>query len=349
MSKLKYKIAVLMIISNYCSSVRAQSITEIGCTGDVVNYTFKDDSLNILYVSCVTYNSDGSNSTSIQKWDGTIWEEIASIINGEVKSMIKLNGNLIIAGSFIGIDGNIINNIAEWNDTSWNALGINGLGNAGCAINSLCMINGTLLAGGDFGKDPVNNLFKWNGSSWLPFQQYVNGKVLSLCNFNDTLYLCGDIEYIDTLKIHGIARYSDSSWTNLSDCFAGNVFNMITFDGKLYFSGLFGCINDNPSGIIASYDGSVITGLGERVRAFITAMHVFDDKLYIGGEFLDTLGESAQKIAAWDGAAWREIDFSFVNISQIMSISHFGSSIIVAGRIKDENNSVRKIVEYNQE
>ena len=91
MSKLKYKIAVLMIISNYCSSVRAQSITEIGCTGDVVNYTFKDDSLNILYVSCVTYNSDGSNSTSIQKWDGTIWEEIASIINGEVKCIPPVN------------------------------------------------------------------------------------------------------------------------------------------------------------------------------------------------------------------------------------------------------------------
>ena len=232
---------------------------------------------------------------------------------------------------------------------NWNAIGAEGLGTSGCIINSLCLFNDSLIAGGNFGKDEINNLFRWNGTSWLPFQQFIHGNVLSLCNFNDTLYICGDIEYIDTLKIHGIAKLSDDSWANLSDSIKGKVFNMIVCDGQLYFSGLFGYINENSSGIIASYNGSSINGLGDGVTCFITGMHSFDNKLYIAGEFIDVNGVSTHKIVSWNGSSWETCSFNLNNISQITSISHYGNSIIIAGHLNDVNNNVKKIMQNIQQ
>ena len=107
----------------------------------------------------------------IAKWDGSSWSSLGSGLTGICYALaIDGNGDLYAGGQFNQAGGQPANNIAKWNGSSWSALGA-GLGNYCYAI--AIDGNGDLYAGGDFNfaggtfaSNSVNNVAKWDGSSW---------------------------------------------------------------------------------------------------------------------------------------------------------------------------------------
>src|SRR5207249_3437752 len=85
------------------------------------------------------------------------------------------------------------NNIAEWNGSSWSALG-SGLGGASPRVNALVVSRADLYVGGDFqtaGGNSANRVARWDGSGWSSLGSGMNDSVLALAVLGGELYAGG--------------------------------------------------------------------------------------------------------------------------------------------------------------
>ncbi|MBK9451975.1 MAG: hypothetical protein IPN95_21665 [Bacteroidetes bacterium] len=138
-------------------------------------------------------------------------------ILGGVSCMVVFNNQLIVGGVFDNAGGVPTSNIASWDGSNWAALqnGLSGqlgtypsidcyplAGINGC-INSLAIYNNELYAGGKFSNASgitVNNIAKWNGSSWsdvgggIRFNNSSGGAgsyISSMAVYNNALHVVG--------------------------------------------------------------------------------------------------------------------------------------------------------------
>jgi hypothetical protein len=70
-------------------------------------------------------------------------------MHGGVGALAVSGGTLYAGGYFATAGGNAANNIAQWNGSSWSALG-SGIGGINPIVNALAVSGGTLYAGGGF-------------------------------------------------------------------------------------------------------------------------------------------------------------------------------------------------------
>src|SRR5262249_22486598 len=117
------------------------------------------------------FNRTGHNGLSC--WDGTTWcqlPDISSIYPNTISAMTVFNGELLVGGGcnehYVGIG----NYIARWDGQFWNPLGT-GLNDVPSSLavfddgsgQALYVAGDTLNSAGGV---PVNQLARWDGSSW---------------------------------------------------------------------------------------------------------------------------------------------------------------------------------------
>jgi hypothetical protein len=177
------------------------------------------------------------------------------------------NGDLVIAGSFTGIDGVAANNLARWSNGAWTPFGM-GLGSAG-GIQSLARLpNGDLVAGGPSLLGGAT-MARWNGSVWSPFADSPNFSVFGLTVLpNGDLVAAGDFTAIGTVPALGVARWDGTNWSQL-----------------------------------ASGAGA----LGGGNLDVLAAVSMPNGDLVVGGRFTTIGGILAQRIARWNGSTWSSI------------------------------------------
>ncbi len=157
-------------------------------------------------------------ANNIAQWNGTSWSALGSGINSSnsaVSSLCVFNGNLYAGGEFVMAGGHPIHNIAEWNGVSWSTLGT-GITDSSAygLVESLAVYNGELYAAGYFdtaGGVPVNNIAKWNGSSWSAVGAGVTGYggqaiIYSLCVYEGNLYAGGVFDTAGGIPANYIAN-----------------------------------------------------------------------------------------------------------------------------------------------
>ena len=94
-------------------------------------------------------------------------------------------------GLFTAAGGNPASSIAQWNGSSWSALG-SGM-NRG--VYALAVSGGTLYAGGGFttaGGSVANYIAQWDGTSWSALGSGLNNVVNALALSGGTLYAGGE-------------------------------------------------------------------------------------------------------------------------------------------------------------
>jgi hypothetical protein len=232
------------------------------------------------------------------------------------------NGNLIVAGQFDTAGGVPAANIAEWNGTSWSALG-----------------QGIKLRPAE-----------WNGTG---------GIVLGLAEYNGELYASGDFDSAGGVATSNIARWNGTSWSPVGtgipsyeilgpyDTVATGISSMAVYNGRLYVSGSFFTAGGVTSSNIASWDGSTWYPVGTGITGpvpqatGIEYITVINGKLYAGGDFETASGLPATNIAAWDGNAWTALGMGVGNDtvahSFVTSIVSYQSDIYVSVLGNDPN------------
>jgi len=179
----------------------------------------------------------------------------------------------------------------------------------------------------------VNNIAKWDGSSWSgltgPSGTGVGALVRSVAVYDDgsgpALYAGGSFASAGGVTVNHIARWDGSAWTGLSGPSDtgtnGGVYALAVYDdgsGPALFAGGAFWAAGGLGGVyrIARWDGSAWSKLtgpsGTGADDFVSTLAVYDDgsgpALYVGGYFTSAGGRTVNRVAKWDGSAWFRLE-----------------------------------------
>ena len=302
---------------------------------------FDDGSGPSLYAGGTFEAIDGVPASDIARWDGVQWSPVGSGIGAGSVSVLAVcddgsGAALYAGGSLLSAGGVSASRVARWDGSGWSPLGApgDGVDNAARAIASLDLGNGpevyvggffhlagSVLTGGGFF---VNNIARWDGTSWSPVGapvNGVNGTVYALCAFDDgtgpALYVGGDFTTAGGVAAPHIARWDGTSWSALGAPGSGTdggVSELQVFDDgsgpRLYVGGEFTTAGGVAAPHIARWDGTSWSALGapgSGTDGTVLALAGFDDgadgdaDLYLGGDFSAAGGLPSGHIAQWHG------------------------------------------------
>jgi hypothetical protein len=244
---------------------------------------------------------DGIAANNIARWDGQRWHALGSGVNDDVWSIAVSGGNVYVGGDFKQAGGINAFGLARWNGSNWAAVGT-GTGNILPGVRAVAIDGSTIYAAGHFnslGGVAVNNIARWNGSTWSPLGTGITNAgnaafadVYALAVANGQLYVGGDFETAGAVSASSIARWDGSNWFALGQGVA---------------------------------DGDGFLG-----PPIVYALTVSGNNVYVGGDFKTAGGQSANRLARWDGSAWHALGAGVNNI--VYALAAIGSNVYAGGR-----------------
>ncbi len=270
----------------------------------------------------------------VARWNGSSWSSLGSSggngVNGSVLGLEVLDGELYLGGLFTqaNLGGPVVaaNRVARWNGSSWSALG-SGEGNGvNGNVWSLAVLDGQLLAGGDFTQANIggsvvnaNRIARWNGSGWAALGSAggngVSETVNTMTVLNGQLYVGGAFTQANVdgpvVPANRIARWNGSHWSSLAggggDGVNGTVRALMAVAGELYVAGSFTQAQSGVSVIeannVARWNGShwssLGTGIANGVDAVAWALAEYDGSMFVGGSFTRAGGRPSQYVGAY--------------------------------------------------
>ncbi len=225
---------------------------------------------NELYFSG-SFTSIGNNSAkAIAKWNGQTWTNLSQNfpINANIfaiHNIVHYKNELHIAGNF-NFDGNVPHEqILKKVGNSWVQVGA-GL-NGDAWIFKLRVFQNNLYAGGYFfvqNNNPENSIFYTDGVNSFPMAGgLLPATVTDMFEYENELYICGQINFAGTLPINRIVKWDGTQWlyvnisVNLGTTLPygdGTLLTFAKYNGKLIMGGGFTNINGVIAYNIASVD-----------------------------------------------------------------------------------------------
>jgi len=159
----------------------------------------------------------------------------------------------------------------------------------------------------------LNHVAHFDGERWRPFGAGVDGRVRTVFEFQNELYVGGAFTSAGGAPATNVARWDGSAWHALGAGLDGEVWALTQHQGALYAAGSFTASGSRPISRLARWDGSQWQPVGGGVTwnlgvyAAIYAMVSDGTLLYVGGEFDRAGGVPASHVAAWDGSSWRSL------------------------------------------
>ena len=285
--------------------------------GSGINYSGVVSSLAVdgadnLYVGGSFYMAGGKLIDNIAKWDGHDWSAVGSG-SGEVTALAIDGAGNIYASGCCGV--------AKWEGSAWSALRV-GLGffdGPNLYIRALAVDrDGNVYAGGSFiSVDwiPVNNVAKWNGTTWSALGTGVDNEVDSLVvDGSGNLYVGGYLTHASGVPVNYIAKWDGSVWSDLGSGadvvqgggeYPGVSALAVDGSGSLYAGGNFIHAGGIAATHVAKWNGNVWSALGTGINDTVYAITMDSSgNLYVGGLFVSVGKVAAYGVAKWDGQAW---------------------------------------------
>lgn len=218
---------------------------------------------NTLYAGTNIYLKDGGKAAFFWKWDtNTGWVNLSDSFTVEaspnfdlqgINAMMVYNGKLIVAGLFSEINGQTVNNIAEWDGSKWSKLGSGTNGD----VKTLSRYYNKLYIGGSFdeaGGNAAQRLASWNGTAWIGYNTVIDYDVDALQVYDDDLYIGGS--FFNPAR--GLIKYDGANFTTPFKL-NGGVSKLLSYKNDLYIAGDFDTIDNKRFSLIAKFH---IDGVG---------------------------------------------------------------------------------------
>lgn len=262
------------------------------------------------------FTRDGTSYERIMRWDGIEWQAMPGI-DGPIKSIKVIDGQLIVAGWFTYADTVLANGLARWDGDEWHRVvdvpqfysgDIN-------RVNDVEKFQGEWYLGGNMSE--MHELAKYNGTNW----EIVGGgflgsfaQVNKLSTHDGRLYVAGSFNRcpehagVPSNPGSGIVAWDGAAWDDLGGgtCGASNgtVVSMTWWHDTLYACGNYDRIGGQAGDALAKWDGDqwcMLAPPGYWGNGGPNALAVFHDSLYIGGAFLVAGDDSVSCFGKWIG------------------------------------------------
>jgi len=197
--------------------------------------------------------SDTDQPSYIAGWNGASFDSVGDGINGQIRAMAVVNGELVVGGYFTMADGSIGDRIAAWDGVSWSGIG-SGMTDGG--VTAIAEYNGDLIAAGSFtdaGGTSVNNIARWDGANWQALGVGLDGYVEDLFVHDGELIACGWFQNAGGTPANYIASWDGASWSPIGSGFDNRVHALGAYNGFLIAGGRFTTTGD---GYVALWDGA---------------------------------------------------------------------------------------------
>jgi len=241
---------------------------------------------------------DGSSSTvlwMVGKWNGSAWVPLDNGVRGVGVYSLAVYQNELYAGGFFDTVYNPGKAIVKWNGTTWVALGTgqnNGVfGAPGYKVKAMKAFGGKLYVGGTFataGGVTVNNIAKWDGTSWTAIGTGTNGEVNAFAVLNGELYVGGDFTVANGVTVNHVAKVSGNTFVALGAGTNGIVNGLAAYQNNVFATGNFSMSGGGTTQNISRWDGSwhYLTGVGiTGIDGPGNSLTTGNGNLYVGGLF----------------------------------------------------------------
>jgi len=256
-------------------------------------------------------------------WDGTNWQVVrGGAGNGlfipltSTVRAVAINGNDIYAGGTFQAAGTVkANRVAHWDGTNWTAMdsGMKGTNDAlTTSVSALAISGGYVYAGGNFtnaGSTSVNNIARWNGSSWSALGTGLNNQVFVITANGSDVYVGGNFTSAGGVAATNIAHWDGANWSALGSGLNNSVTAISIGSDGLYVGGTFTAAGGVTANRVARWDGTTWYPLGNGTTNGVggpvnTILPVSPTEIYVGGTFTTAGVVTANRIARFDGTSW---------------------------------------------
>lgn len=302
---------------------RAYGGMALGCDGEVRDMVISPEGIIYLGGSFgVCGNVVARNVVAFDPVSGefsALGSTTANGVDNSVHALAFHQGQLYVAGTFTRAGFALqVSRVARWDGNAWSALGT-GLVNSGQPASGLALVvhGGEIVVGGRFshaGGTPANNLARWDGSDWHPFDMGgsngVDGQVTKLASDGARLYAGGFFSTAGSVPANRLAAWSDGTWDTLQGGLAWGgippqVSALEVHAGNLYVGGYFTTAGGVSTTGIARWDGSTWHAIGSPSHVWgINSISAGADGLVVTGVFSQAGGVEANGLARWDGTQW---------------------------------------------
>lgn len=240
------------------------------------------------------------------------WTAIAGPdFDGGILASVFGNGILYVAGSFSSTPNGPASNVAQWDGTTWSALGAG----TNYQVSALAWdaSGGRLFAGGIFteaGGVNANKVAQWNGSTWTAVGSGMSHAVHALAwDANDgRLVAGGDFTSAGGVSASHIAQWTGSDWSALGTGMDNSVYALAwnASGSRLIAGGDFGSASGVAANYIAQWNGTAWAAMGSGMNGSVHALvwNSGGDRLFAGGRFTTAGGSSVNFTAQWNGSTW---------------------------------------------
>jgi trimeric autotransporter adhesin len=316
-------------------------------------------------------NAGGLSASGIARWNGSSWSPSGGRLNGTKSHMISNAGSLYISGDFntanFDTPTNVIGNRAiRFDGTNWYGIyGRNGQG-ANLFGQVLALGNDGLYLGGFFSAVNTNvtpRIARWDGTRWYPLGSGVSGSyqgnslaVRGIDARSSEVFVGGAFVSAGSVIANNIAKWDGADWSALGYGVDYTVSAVKVVGTDVCVGGSFTNAFDAPfawitANRIAKWNES--TGwqtLGAGVGGTVTVITESGGLIYAGGSFTTAGGNTANRIAVWDGNSWSPLGTGTANGlgGTVNAILVDGSEVYVGGAFTTAGGvTARAIAKWN--